>query len=88
MFSLIGCKSGEPSATGTGTLLVHLGDKNDNKPYLASKTVLMCGNKADRVKVSAEDADVFPYAGPFSFTLDTDDPKLKRLWKLERNISE
>lgn len=48
----------------------------------------MCGNKADKVKISAEDADVFPYSGPFTFTLDTDDPEIKSQWKLERNTSE
>ncbi|XP_053338693.1 cadherin-like protein 26 [Clarias gariepinus] len=76
---------GEPPATGTGTLVVHIGDKNDNKPYLISNTSVMCGNKADRVKLRAEDADIFPYSGPFTFTLDKDDPQMKSQWKLEQS---
>ncbi|KAF5893448.1 cadherin-like protein 26 [Clarias magur] len=76
---------GEPPATSTGTLVVHIGDKNDNTPHLISNTSVMCGNKADRVKLSAEDADIFPYSGPFIFTLDNDDPQLKSQWKLEQS---
>lgn len=63
--------------------MVHLGDKNDNAPHLTSNISVMCGNKADRVKVTAEDADDFPYSGPFTFKLDKDDQELKSLWKLE-----
>ncbi|KAF4077904.1 hypothetical protein AMELA_G00193310 [Ameiurus melas] len=74
---------GEPPATGTGTLIVHLGDMNDNAPHLTLNSSVMCGNKADRVRVKAEDADVFPYSGPFTFTLGKDDQDLKRLWKLD-----
>ncbi|KAF4077895.1 hypothetical protein AMELA_G00193260 [Ameiurus melas] len=76
---------GEPPASGTGTLVVCLGDKNDNKPYLISNTSVMCGNKADRVRVTAQDNDAFPFSGPFTFTLGKDDPELKSLWKLEQS---
>ncbi|XP_017342265.1 cadherin-like protein 26 isoform X2 [Ictalurus punctatus] len=76
---------GEPPATGTGTLVVHLGDKNDNTPYLISNTSVMCGNKADRVRVTAQDKDAFPFSGPFTFALDKIDPELKSLWKLEKS---
>ncbi|KAF4077901.1 hypothetical protein AMELA_G00193280 [Ameiurus melas] len=74
---------GEPPATGTGTLVVHLGDMNDNAPHLTLNSSVMCGNKADRVRVKAEDADVFPYSGPFTFTLGKEDQDLMRLWKLD-----
>ncbi|XP_053499954.1 cadherin-like protein 26 [Ictalurus furcatus] len=76
---------GEPPATGTGTLVVHLGDKNDNTPYLISNTSVMCGNKADRVRVTAQDKDAFPFSGPFTFALGKIDPELKSLWKLEQS---
>lgn len=86
-FSLF-CDTGEPPATGTGTLVVHLGDKNDNKPHLIANISVMCGNKVDRVRVIANDADVFPFSGPFTFTLSPEDQKLKSLWKLETNLGE
>ncbi|KAB5546046.1 hypothetical protein PHYPO_G00067590 [Pangasianodon hypophthalmus] len=76
---------GQPPGTGTGTLVVRLGDKNDNTPHLTSNTSVMCGNKADRVTVKAEDADAFPYSGPFTFTLGKDDQELKSQWKLEQS---
>ncbi|XP_053498914.1 cadherin-like protein 26 isoform X1 [Ictalurus furcatus] len=76
---------GEPPATGTGTLVVHLGDVNDNAPHLTLNTSVMCGNKADRVRVTAEDADAFPFSGPFTFTFGKEDQELKRLWKLDPN---
>ncbi|KAF4077903.1 hypothetical protein AMELA_G00193300 [Ameiurus melas] len=74
---------GEPPATGTGTLVVHLRDINDNAPHLILNTSVMCGNKADRVRVTAEDADAFPFSGPFTFTLGKEDQELKRLWNLD-----
>ncbi|MCJ8741386.1 hypothetical protein PDJAM_G00070030 [Pangasius djambal] len=74
---------GEPPATGTGTLVVQLADKNDNKPLLTSNSSVMCVSKSERVKVTAEDADAFPFSGPFTFTLGTEDQGLKSLWRLE-----
>ncbi|XP_058266836.1 cadherin-like protein 26 isoform X2 [Hemibagrus wyckioides] len=78
----------EPPGTGTGILLVKLGDKNDNAPYLTCNPSVICGNKADRVRVTAKDADVYPYSGPFTFTLGKDDQELKSLWKFEHTVSE
>ncbi|KAI5610685.1 cadherin-like protein 26 [Silurus asotus] len=72
--------NGEPPGTGTGTLVIHLGDKNDNTPRLTSNTTVMCGNKADRARVTADDADGYPFGGPFTFTLGKDDVELKSLW--------
>ncbi|KAF5893447.1 cadherin-like protein 26, partial [Clarias magur] len=76
---------GELPATGSGTVVVHIGDKNDNTPHLTANTSVMCRNKADRLRVTAEDADAFPYNGPFTFTFGKDDPELQSLWKLEQN---
>ncbi|XP_072553524.1 cadherin-like protein 26 [Salminus brasiliensis] len=72
---------GEPPATGTGTLLVHLGDINDNNPHLISNTSVMCGNKVDRVTVKADDADAHPFGGPFSFSVGSDDKDMLSRWK-------
>ncbi|XP_046724929.1 cadherin-like protein 26 isoform X3 [Silurus meridionalis] len=74
---------GEPPGTGTGTLVIHLGDINDNAPHLTSNNTMMCGNKVDRVRVTAEDADAFPFSGPFTFTLVEDDQEPTSLWKID-----
>ncbi|XP_077060740.1 cadherin-like protein 26 [Siphateles boraxobius] len=73
---------GIPPATGTCTVVVFLGDVNDNAPYLTSKNLLMCGNKVDRVNVIPADLDGPPFSSPFTFSLEGDE-KLRKLWKLE-----
>uniref|UniRef100_A0A3B4C1P3 Cadherin domain-containing protein n=1 Tax=Pygocentrus nattereri TaxID=42514 RepID=A0A3B4C1P3_PYGNA len=70
--------NGEPPATGTGTLVIQLGDLNDNAPYLTSNNSIMCGNKTQRVTVKPDDADAPPFAGPFSFSIASEDKKLLR----------
>ncbi|XP_059189064.1 cadherin-like protein 26 [Centropristis striata] len=73
--------NGEPPATGTCTVLVHLGDLNDNSPQLLSNGVILCGNKETKVMIPAQDADIPPFAGPFAFALGDNDQK--KLWKLD-----
>ncbi|XP_068197954.1 cadherin-like protein 26 [Antennarius striatus] len=75
--------NGEPPATGTGTVLIHLGDVNDNVPHLVSRHVIMCGNKANKVAVPVEDADAPPFSGPFTFSFGGDDKAVENRWKLE-----
>ncbi|TTO15643.1 Cadherin-like protein 26 [Bagarius yarrelli] len=82
-------KTAKPPATGTGTLVIKLGDKNDNAPYLTCNSSVICGNKADSVKVTANDADDFPYGGPFTYSLaENADPELKSMWAFEQRVSE
>lgn len=73
---------GEPPATATCTVQIHLNDINDNKPELVNKGVTICANKGNKVMVAARDADISPYAGPFYFSLKNDE-KILKLWKLD-----
>ncbi|KAK7131868.1 hypothetical protein R3I93_018435 [Phoxinus phoxinus] len=73
---------GQPPATGTCTVVVFLGDVNDNAPYLTSKSLVMCGNKVDRVNVIPADLDGPPFSNPFTFSLGGVED-LRKLWKLE-----
>uniref|UniRef100_UPI0037E854CB cadherin-like protein 26 n=1 Tax=Semicossyphus pulcher TaxID=241346 RepID=UPI0037E854CB len=80
--------NGEPPATGTCTVQIHLGDVNDNVPQLVNKGVILCGNKDNKVMVQASDSDIQPFAGPFTFTLGGDDKSLAERWKLDPTTGE
>lgn len=75
-------ESGEPLATATCTVQIHLSDINDNTPQLVNKGVTFCANKNNKVMVAARDADGSPYSGPFLFALKNDE-KILKLWKLD-----
>ncbi|XP_072305070.1 cadherin-like protein 26 [Eucyclogobius newberryi] len=73
--------NGEPMATGTATVLIHLKDINDNKPMLLNNSVTFCAH-LDEVPVKVEDSDADPYSAPFSFAFDESDKKVSEYWEL------
>ncbi|XP_030623657.1 cadherin-like protein 26 [Chanos chanos] len=61
---------GEPPMTGTGTLIIHIKDQNDNVPVLSVNTLDMClSDEPTRTNLTAIDPDISPYSGPFHFEL-------------------
>uniref|UniRef100_A0A8C7XB89 Cadherin 26, tandem duplicate 1 n=1 Tax=Oryzias sinensis TaxID=183150 RepID=A0A8C7XB89_9TELE len=69
---------GDPPASSTCTISIHLRDTNDHKPQLVNNRLIMCGNENNKVMLSV-DAD--PYNGPFHFSLDNDEDT--KQWKLD-----
>lgn len=62
--------SGEPPATGTATLSIHITDENDHAPTLAVSTIDMCqSDEPSMANVTVLDLDKEPYGGPFNFKL-------------------
>ncbi|XP_036447137.1 cadherin-like protein 26 [Colossoma macropomum] len=73
---------GEPPMTGTGTLVIHLLDQNDNLPVLEVNTLSMC--LSDTVmNITAVDLDLPPFSGPFNYELLGD---VKEKWRIEPSI--
>ncbi|XP_061758485.1 cadherin-like protein 26 isoform X2 [Nerophis ophidion] len=79
---------GDPPATSTGTVLVHLLDINDNKPKLINTSLTMCGNKFNKVMIAAKDLDSHPYSGPFTVSLKPDDATQLQPWKVDPSTGE
>ncbi|KAM9445352.1 cadherin-like protein 26 [Clarias gariepinus] len=71
--------------TGTGTLVIHLDDENDNVPQLVVDTVSMClSDEKAMTEISAKDPDLPPYTAPFQYELLEDD-QIEGKWKIEPN---
>ncbi|XP_053304542.1 cadherin-1-like isoform X2 [Spea bombifrons] len=66
---ILAVDSGNPSATGTGTLLLTLLDVNDNSPYLETPDVSFCQRDPDPIVISIIDRDKSPNTGPFTVDL-------------------
>ncbi|XP_022349811.1 cadherin-like protein 26 [Enhydra lutris kenyoni] len=76
---------GLPPQTGTGTLMLFLSDVNDNAPALhpRSRYVEVCESAlSETLLLQAEDADLEPYADPFTFELDNSWESAGDTWKL------
>ncbi|XP_058265022.1 cadherin-like protein 26 isoform X2 [Hemibagrus wyckioides] len=75
----------QPPLTGTGTLIIHLGDQNDNVPLLKkdSENVYVClADKETMTNITAEDLDLPPYSEPFHYELQGD---VDGKWRIEPN---
>uniref|UniRef100_A0A8K9XNI1 Cadherin-13 n=1 Tax=Oncorhynchus mykiss TaxID=8022 RepID=A0A8K9XNI1_ONCMY len=76
--------NGSRPASGTGTLVIHLEDYNDNAPYVHPSVVRVCEDTKDSVViVGGRDRDIHPNAGPFKIELGKQ-PGLEKTWKVSR----
>ncbi|XP_061075562.1 cadherin-2-like isoform X2 [Conger conger] len=61
---------GKPPLTGTGTLIIHIMDQNDELPQLRETALSVCLSVPPSVvTLSAFDLDEHPFSGPFQFEL-------------------
>lgn len=76
---------GMPPATGTGTLIIHLEDYNDNAPYVVPSVARVCEDAHDMnvAIVGGRDKDLTPNAAPFKIELGKQ-PGLDKTWKVTR----
>ncbi|XP_047452590.1 cadherin-13 [Mugil cephalus] len=81
----IATDNGTPPATGTGTLIIHLEDYNDNAPYVVPSVARVCEDAHDMnvAIVGGWDKDLPPNAAPFKIELGKQ-PGLDKTWKVAR----
>ncbi|KAI4873636.1 hypothetical protein NFI96_031468, partial [Prochilodus magdalenae] len=73
--------NGEPPMTGTGTLIIQVGDENDNEPRLEVSALGMClSDEASMTNITAVDLDLPPFSGPFTYELLGD---VKGKWRID-----
>ncbi|KAE8598637.1 hypothetical protein XENTR_v10016886 [Xenopus tropicalis] len=71
--------------TGTGTIIIHLEDVNDNYPNISRADTTICQNGRTYSLVMAEDRDGVPNSAPFIFRIDSsNNPDLQNQFKVER----
>lgn len=77
--------SGIPPATGTGTLIVHLEDYNDNAPFVVPSVAQVCEDASDMnvAVVGGRDKDLPPNAAPFKIELGKQ-AGLDKTWRVTR----
>ncbi|XP_034558938.1 cadherin-2-like isoform X1 [Notolabrus celidotus] len=77
--------NGVPSASGTGTLQIHLLDINDNAPKVFPQEVEVCEKpEPNAINITAVDGDLNPNAGPFAFELAHRPIDVRRNWTITR----
>ncbi|MBZ3877534.1 Cadherin-13 [Sciurus carolinensis] len=77
--------SGNPPATGTGTLLITLEDVNDNAPFIHPTVAEVCDDAKNLsvVILEASDKDLHPNTDPFKFEIHK--PTVPdRVWKISK----
>ncbi|XP_015220246.2 cadherin-like protein 26 isoform X2 [Lepisosteus oculatus] len=72
---------GIPPMTGTGTLIIHIRDENDNVPFLRKTNIDMCSG-AGATNITPYDLDEDPFSGPFRFQL-VNEKDLEGKWRLD-----
>ncbi|XP_051832642.1 cadherin-like protein 26 [Antechinus flavipes] len=78
---------GIPPQTSTGTMMLFLSDENDNTPSLVKPFMEVCKMEQNAsFLVEAEDKDLDPFSGPFTFKLDDSSGNIKDTWKLGNNF--
>ncbi|XP_060793187.1 cadherin-like protein 26 isoform X3 [Neoarius graeffei] len=76
-------ENAQPRLTGTGTLVIHLLDENDNVPLLeVNKTNVCLSDKETKTNITAVDLHLQPYSAPFHYELLGD---VKGKWRIEPN---
>ncbi|XP_071900142.1 cadherin-13 isoform X2 [Anas platyrhynchos] len=77
--------SGNPPATGTGTLHITLEDVNDNVPSLYPTLAKVCDDAKDLrvVVLGASDKDLHPNTDPFKFELSKQSGP-EKLWRISK----
>ncbi|XP_047209755.1 cadherin-13 [Girardinichthys multiradiatus] len=81
----IATDNGAPPATGTGTLIIHLEDYNDNAPFVVPSVAQVCEDAHDInvAIVGGWDKDLPPNTAPFKIELGKQ-PGLDKTWKVTR----
>lgn len=69
-----------PSKTATGTIVLQVGDANDNCPTLNTSVEYICWDTRV-VNITGQDKDADPNGGPFSFSVVAE--KSSQKWRLE-----
>ncbi|KFO35763.1 Cadherin-13 [Fukomys damarensis] len=77
--------SGDPPATGTGTLLITLEDVNDNAPFIYPTVAEVCDDAKNLsvVILGASDKDLHPNTDPFKFEIHKQTVPDK-VWKITK----
>ncbi|XP_058244395.1 cadherin-13 [Hemibagrus wyckioides] len=77
--------SGNPPATGTGTLIITLEDENDNAPYVVPSVVRVCedAKEVNVAVIGARDKDIHPNTDPFKIELGKQ-LGLEKTWRMSK----